>query len=491
MIQRVAGFKLGKSFFIGLALIAVGGVGLYVYADRYGLSYRELIVVSALLIVGVIVFGRELGVRWGFVLWVLTLALGYRTVELTRDLPLHPSEVLLWLLLVCVLMQRRLAASARLTFPVWLWMFIPFWVLAWWPMIGGGAPWPQMLNEFRNFVLLIPLIIVASVVLQQERYWRYLLLVFFVASSCIALMGILEYWFPEMNKLFPAFISNTKPSLSEEGFARAQFSFWGGPQATFICVLALPSCIVMAKWWPTWVKRGAIAIGSLLQVMAIYIAGYRSIWLVLLIQVLVACLLGLKKRGAMVALFCFVLAIGGYQLISLVPRTNERALSGIAALQLHPIDSSAASRQNRALGALGSTIEAPFGNGWSTAGWVHSDFLQVAANLGIIAGLIFLGGFLFTAVRLLRRVLPNLKAGEHPELGLSLLLSFVAVGGLLTMEGVSVLPQLVLPVWFVWALAETWLRQAVELPEVNRAAANAYSSPLMPVPLPSILKTGA
>ena len=67
MIQRVAGFKLGKSFFLGLALIAAGGVGLYLYADRYGLSYRELIVVSALLIVGVIVFGRELGVRWGFV----------------------------------------------------------------------------------------------------------------------------------------------------------------------------------------------------------------------------------------------------------------------------------------------------------------------------------------------------------------------------------------------------------------------------------------
>jgi len=490
MIERIAGFKLGKSFFLGLALVAVGGVGLYLYADRYGLSYRELIVVSALLIVGVIVFGRELGVRWGFVLWVLTLALGYRTVELTRDLPIHPSEVLLWLLLVCVLMQRRLAASARLTFQVWLWMFIPFWVLAWWPMIGGGAPWAQMLNEFRNFVLLIPLIIVASVVLQQERYWRYLLLAFFFASSCIALMGILEYWFPEMDKLFPAFISNTKPSLSEEGFARAQFSFWGGPQATFICVLALPSCIVLAKWWPTWVKRGAVAIGLLLQVLAIYIGGYRSIWLVLLVQVLTACLLGLKKHGVIVALLCFVVAFGGYQLVSLVPRTNERAISGIAALQGHPTDSSATNRQNRALGALSRTIEAPFGNGWSTAGWVHSDFLQVAANLGIVAGLIFLGGFLYTLVRLGRRILPNLKAGEHIDLGLSLLLSFVAVGGLLAMEGVSVLPQLVLPVWFVWALTETWLRQTVELPEVNDAVANAYPKPWVAIPLPSSLKTG-
>src|SRR5712692_5818315 len=126
MIERIAGFKTGKGFFIGTVLILIGGIGLYLYADQYGLSYRELILACGLLIVGVIVFGKELGVRMGFVLWVLTLAFGYRTIELTRDLPLHPSEVLLWLLLLCVLMQRRLAASARLALPVWLWMFIPF-----------------------------------------------------------------------------------------------------------------------------------------------------------------------------------------------------------------------------------------------------------------------------------------------------------------------------------------------------------------------------
>src|SRR5207302_7061004 len=129
--------------------------------------------------------------------------LGYRTISVTPELAIHPAELLLWLLLVCILAQRRLVSNARLVFPVWLWMFIPFWLLAWWPMISGGAPWDRMLNEFRNFLLLIPLTIVATVVLQRERYWRYLLLAFFVASSCIALMGILEYWFPEVTSFFP------------------------------------------------------------------------------------------------------------------------------------------------------------------------------------------------------------------------------------------------------------------------------------------------
>jgi len=36
-----------------------------------------------------------------------------------------------------------------------------------------------MLNEFRDFLVLVPLMIVASVVLKRERYWRYLLLAFF------------------------------------------------------------------------------------------------------------------------------------------------------------------------------------------------------------------------------------------------------------------------------------------------------------------------
>jgi len=491
MTGRIAGLKIGKNFFIGLAVFVISGIVLDLYADRRGLSYRELIIASGLLIVGVIVFGKERGVRYGFILWVLTLALGYRTVELTPDLPLHPSEILLWLLLACLCVQSRMASNTHLTFPVWLWLFIPFWVLAWWPMIGGIVHWDQMLNEFRNFALLIPLMIIASVVLKHENYWRYLLLAFFFAGSAIAFIGILEYWFPEVIKVFPAFISSVKPSITEEGFARAQFSFWGGPQATFICVLALPAMIPLFKWSSLWSRRALIIAGSVMQIVAIYIGGYRSIWLVLLIQLLIGCVLGLKKRGAMTVLFCLILIVGGYELIALVPKTSERALSGIAALQGHPIDSSATSRQDRALGALTATIEAPFGNGWSSVGWVHSDFLQVAANLGIIGGLIFLAGYLYTLLRLVRRVLPNLKSGEHGELGFSLLLSFIAVGGILAMEGASVLPQLILPVWFVWVLTETWLRKSAEAfePVISGTVINPFGNDLAPVRFSQGLKT--
>ena len=485
--MRLPELPLRKKVLIGTALLLLGGVALYFYADRRGLSYRELIVVFSALVMGVIVFGGEGGIRLGFVLWVLTLALGYRTIAWTPDLGIHPAEILLWILLICIFAQRRLVASARLSLPVWLWLLVPFWMLAWWPLVGGAMPWDQMLNEFRNFLLLIPLMIAAPVVLQRERYWRHLLLAFFVASSAIALMGIVEYWLPEVAKVFPAFVSKAKIDFTDDGFARANFSFWGGPMATFICVLALPCAIVLAMWWRSWLKRALIVAASVLQILAIYIGGYRSIWLILAVQVMAVCLLRLKRQGAMVALLCLTFFIGGYQL---VPGTNERVMSGIAVLQGHPIDSSGRNRQKRALGALKEAMEAPYGSGWSSAGWVHSDFLQVAANLGIAAAFIFVGGYLFTMMRLGRRVLGDLRAkSEQGDLGLALMVSMIAVGGVLAMEGVSVLPQLVLPVWFVWALVEVWLRQTAEQRELTRVVAAPYPYQWAAVRMTSSLKT--
>src|SRR6266404_2765315 len=461
---RVAGFKLSPKFFVGMAVIAIVVIAVELYADRQGLSYKELIVGLGALVAVIIIFGGERGIRFGLVLWVLTLALGYRTIEWTPSLRIHPSEILIWLLLICILAERQLRSATRFSLPWWLWLLVPFCVLAWWPLIAGDAQWDKMLNEFRDFLLLVPLMIVSSVVLKRQSYWRYLLMAFFIAGSWIALMGVVEYWFPGVQKLFPAFITAAKPEVTADGFVRAQFSFWGGSQATFICVLALPGALFLATWWRGWVPRVAILAAAVLQIMAIYIGGYRSIWLVLLIQVLGVCILRVKKHGVAIAVLVLLVAAGGYQFI---PNTNERVITGIAALQGAPVDHSAQDRKERALEALSEAIESPFGSGWSSAGWVHSDFLQVAANLGIIAGLIFVGGYLYTLLRVVRQMPTWLKATAQGELGLYVLLSFVGVGCILAMQGVEVLPQMVLPVWFVWSLVEIWLRQNSEVAELS------------------------
>jgi len=66
---------------------------------------------------------------------------------------------------------------------------------------------------------------------------------------------------------------------------------------------------------------------------------------------------------------------------------------------------------------------------------------------------------------------------DAQALGLTLVLSFIAVGGLLLMQGVQVLPQMMLPVWFVWSLAENWLRQTSEARQLSYAYAPANFYP--------------
>jgi O-antigen ligase len=181
--------------------------------------------------------------------------------------------------------------------------------------------------------------------------------------------------------------------------------------------------------------------------------------------------LRLGKQSAAAVIVCLVVSFGGYQFI---PNTNERAASAIAALTLKPTDSSAIDRKFRIFNAWDSIVENPLGLGWNGGGWVHSDFLQVGTNLGLIGGLLFLGGYLSTLYRLSVRVISHLKLGGQGELGFSLLLSFIAAGGLLAMEGVQVAPQMVLPVWFVWALVEIWLRQTANVANFGEVIGASY-----------------
>src|SRR5712671_1633418 len=136
MIERITGLRSNKRLLIGMAIV-IGTLAGGRYVDQQGLSYRELIIVLGGISAAIIVFGGARGIRFGFVLWVLTLALGYRTIEWTNSLRIHPSEILIWLLIVCVFAQRQFRSTIRFSLPWWLLFLIPFWALAWWPLIAG------------------------------------------------------------------------------------------------------------------------------------------------------------------------------------------------------------------------------------------------------------------------------------------------------------------------------------------------------------------
>jgi hypothetical protein len=459
------------------ALFAIGLLVFVPYGVRRGIDYKDVMLVAGAVIAGLILFGRERGIQFGFVLWTLSTALGYRTFEVVKGLRIHPAEVILLLLLVCILAHRQWLSESRVSIPMWVSLSLPFWALAWWPLINGEAHWADMFSEFRSFLMFIPLLVVTQIVIKDARQWRYVLLAFFAASTWIALMGVLEYWVPSVTQLFPAFISNAKAEATADGFVRAQFSFWGNQSATFICALCYPLCVILYSWWRTFMWRLVIVVATILQLVAIYIGGFRSVWLMVVLQVAAGCFFGLRKRGLAVAVLCVLVAAVGYQFI---PKTDERVVTTIAALRMDPVDHSARVRKERALGAIDDVIKNPFGGGWNSAGWVHSDFLQVAANLGIMAALIFVGGYLYTFWKLAITVRAVARSGftDMGELGFSLMLSFIAVGGLLATQGVQVLPQLMLPVWFIWALIEVWLRQRPVVPEFSYTYARPHLHPV-------------
>src|SRR5207244_236734 len=131
------------------------------------------------------------------------------------------------------------------------------------------------------------------------------------------------------------------------------------------------------------------------QFAAIYIGGYRSMWLVSTVQLLVLLVIGQRYLLGVVVLG---VGLGGYQA---TPDEFRGRLESLAQLLMgQPIDSSAVERQDRVLEACRASLAYPAGRGWAAAGWVHCDFIQVAGNLGLLAGLLFLGAYAVTLGRL-------------------------------------------------------------------------------------------
>lgn len=465
-----------KPNIIAVVLLTLVATVVIAYGARNGIDYREVLIGAGALTAALVVLGGEWGIQGGFVLWALSMAIGYRTIEWSKDLRIHPAELLLWLLFAGLFAHRRLISESKVSLPLWVWLSLPFWALGWWPLVSGDVKWTGMFSEFHSFIMVIPLLFVAQVVLKEKRNWRYVVMAFFAASTWISLMGAMEYWVPSVTRLFPAFIQNAKPEATADGFVRAQFSFWGNQSATFLCGLSFPMCVVLFRWWRSLVLRLLIVIATILQLVGIYIGGFRSLWFMVVIQVAAGCFFGLRKRGLAVAVLCVLVAAVGYQFI---PRTEERVITTIAVLKGTPMDHSSQVRMDRAADAIDSTLASPFGGGWNSAGWVHSDVLQIAANLGILAALIFVAGYLYTFWKLAVAVKTAARypRSDSGELGFSLLLSFIAAGGLLATQGVEVLPQLILPVWLIWALVDVWLRQRAPKPEFSYAYAPANFYP--------------
>ena len=115
-------------------------------------SYKlVLFVVVGLAGVAAFIVGRRQA-RNGFLLFIATLGLGFRTLPLTHDFRIHPAEIALAIVLLCVFAKRpeKFARRKDGGLPWWLWAMMPLMVLAWLPRPDNWSPWDQQLAECVN-----------------------------------------------------------------------------------------------------------------------------------------------------------------------------------------------------------------------------------------------------------------------------------------------------------------------------------------------------
>ena len=446
---------------IGLIVIVLMSVAVFAKTFvAFDITYREILFGIIACVIALVLFKGKRGIEFGFACAVWTMALGYRTIDVGNSISLHPAELLLWGLVLFVLIERALIGQqfGPLSLPWWVPVMMGFCIWGWFPNAPQSITWNMQFVQFKVFLLLIPFFMLASALLRSKGMWNRVIASVLLAGVWVAAVGALEFFVPATRGYLKGLIVETAPLLGEEGFLRAPFSFWGSPDAAYVCMVATPLVPLVWSTTSNKVVRFLVSLAGFVLLIGIYISGHRSAWLLLL---LVAGLWVLLRKGVLWGMLAVVVGFLALEVAAnLLPQeAAERFQSGIQVFEGKSSDSSGKKRWARAEQSLQSIGKHPFGRGWACAGWVHCDFLMVTENLGMPGGLFFLAAYCVTLVRLLSAARSRAPSSYDRKIGVSLFLSMLVAGWLLAFESTLVLTQLALPVWSAWVLGETWVRQ--------------------------------
>ncbi|MDO9545357.1 MAG: hypothetical protein Q7J07_01230 [Pelolinea sp.] len=309
-----------------------------------------------------------------------------------------------------------------------------------------------MIADALNFFFLFPLFWIILYLSRNPRFWKTATQTFLMVGVIICLLGIIEFFVPAFRTQTLGLIqTETKGLNSFYGITRASFSFYGTPAAVVISSLCLPMASLIPKFYKGfWGKALAIICVVILGV-GIYISGIRAAWLMIVVtSILLAYfkigILGVGLTGGFWYIVSRFLPSEAWSLI--LTLANPLSTGKI-------LDTSLQKRVWRQQYAFRLIQKYPLGVGWSGSGWVHGDFTQVTANLGILAGILFLAWYLHTLYRGWKY---NRKSPKD-WLFKAIFTSFILCGIVLAVEGVQVLTQFIMPVWFVWGLMEAYMQQ--------------------------------
>jgi O-antigen ligase len=183
-----------------------------------------------------------------------------------------------------------------------------------------------------------------------------------------------------------------------------------------------------------------VGLGMLaVQLIGIYLSGFRGLWYSLAVFLVSYALV--RRRG------WIVIGVGIAGLPLLPVEFMQRLLS---LFDIRYADSSQFARLDRATQAFNLMTSSPImGLGWGGSGYVHSDLIQIGANLGVPALATFIAWILSQLWQFFQLSKRSDWMGEQASILFAALcgLSFVFAG-----EGLIVWAQFMVPIWFLFAM---------------------------------------
>lgn len=326
-------------------------------------------------------------------------------------------------------------------------------------------------NEMIIFSLCVPVIFGLHNLVTSKTEYRRIEMVLAVTILLMSIPGLLEYVQAYAAKDVSRV--HVKWTSLGVGFIGAQFSWWGtGATISYalnpiVLLLLGPVLSRDTPIWQRWFCGVALFFGS----AAIVASGQRGAWIGSAIGLLVFCFLARRFR----LLVVIGLIVGWLSL-------SDRAAATLLALfdpslETGYYDTSAIARYLRIQGALEQIRRAPWlGWGWGGSGWVHSDTLQLAANLGIPTTVGLFAVWLTPFVRLFktnRDVQMFWTRVPSKDVRLAALLAAgVSVVIQLSSEALIVISALSLPIWIVIGLGWSWWEMTRSGPDNQTVASN-------------------
>jgi hypothetical protein len=396
--------------------------------------------------------GLEKSLQW----IIFAFILGYRTFEPISGLKLHPIEIFVYVSIIRIIVS---SPPKYYKMPITISLLGIFFVTFF--IVDCLSRYNQyVLLEFKNAILLFMIFFVIQHIQIKKVYIVGLLKSYLFSASIISSLGILEF-------LFPLFMSSLFGFQDESVFfgktiifSRLAFLFWGSHlAANLIPPVFLILLLLKVEKDPFSSNNFFLTFLVLINLYAIYLAGNRISWLVLTVFLIATIF---QFRGYLLPnMKSYILFITISFVVYIYSQPVEgRYLSTFKALigQIDTrFDSSGGERLNRAKIALASIASHPLGTGWGSQGWVHSDFLQISATIGIIPGVIFLFVPIFLLLRSYRcylRAIPEQKTVLFVLCGL---LIYIIIS--ISLNGNIFLVQCGAPLFLLWALTYAYVEK--------------------------------